>query len=148
MGKGEIPDVEIVGVVHDSKYFSLRDSHDRMMYLSNRQDVGHLTEMCIAVRTAGDPSSLAAAIRSELRNIDKNLPVPRIDTAAEQVDATLVEDRLVTLLLRLFRGARLAVGVSGPIWRPVVHGGAQDQRDRNPVGARREARRRAGHGAA
>jgi predicted permease len=102
MGKGEIPDVEIVGVVQDSKYFSLRDSRDRMVYLPYRQDVGHLTEMCIAVRTAGDPTGLAAAIRSELRNIDKSLPVPRIDTAAEQVDATLVEDRLVALLSGFF----------------------------------------------
>ncbi|HYL74648.1 MAG TPA: ABC transporter permease [Bryobacteraceae bacterium] len=94
--------IEIVGVVQDSKYFSLRDKNVRMVYLPYKQDSAHLIMMCLAVRTAGNTAGLPGRIRDELRSIDSGLVVPRIDTVEQQVDATLVEERLIAVLSGFF----------------------------------------------
>jgi predicted permease len=94
--------IEIVGVVQDSKYFSLRDQNVRMVYLPFRQDLGHLISMCLAVRTQGSLPGLAGRIREEVLSIDSGLQIPHIDTIGEQVDATLVEERLITVLSGFF----------------------------------------------
>ena len=102
MGADEGYPVEIVGVVQDSKYFSLRDRNMRMMYLPYRQDLARLDRMCLTVRTAFDAPVLAAQIRDELRTIDASLAVTKIETIGEQIDETLVEDRLIAALSGCF----------------------------------------------
>src|SRR5258706_7910811 len=102
MGRDEGYPVEIVGVVQDSKYFSLRDKRTRMMYLPYRQDLAHLTGMCVAVRTLGDAPGLVSRIREELRNIDPALRIQKIETTEDQVNATIVEDRLVAVISGFF----------------------------------------------
>src|SRR6185436_12538568 len=67
-------------------------------YIPYRQDVGHLLQMCLAVRTAGDPKSVAASVRQELREIDPKLPVIKVDTIGEQLDDLLVQERLIATL--------------------------------------------------
>jgi ABC-type antimicrobial peptide transport system permease subunit len=54
--------------------------------------------LCIMVRTVGEPGVVAAAVRRELQAADPNLPILRIDTVAEQLDAVLVHERLVANL--------------------------------------------------
>jgi ABC-type antimicrobial peptide transport system permease subunit len=102
MGRDEGYPVEIVGVVQDSKYFSLRDKKDRMMYLPYRQNLAQLTGMCVAVRTVGDVPGLVSRIREELRNIDPALRIQKIETTEDQVNATIVEDRLVAVISGFF----------------------------------------------
>jgi predicted permease len=104
MGGDDEHGIEIVGVVQDSKYFSLRDKNVRMVYLPYHQDIGHLAtnRMCLAVRTQGNLPGLAGRIRSEVLGSDSGLQVPSIDTIEEQVDATLVEERLIAVLSGFF----------------------------------------------
>ncbi|HEV2690539.1 MAG TPA: ABC transporter permease [Bryobacteraceae bacterium] len=102
MGGDEENAIEIVGVVQDSKYFSLRDKNVRMVYLPYRQDTAHLIMMCLAVRASGDQPGFTGRIRDEIRGIDPALVIPRIDTVEQQVDATLVEERLVAVLSGFF----------------------------------------------
>jgi predicted permease len=102
MGRDEGYPVEIVGVVQDSKYFSLRDKKDRMMYLPYRQDLRQLTAMCVAVRTVGELPGLVSRIRDELRNIDQSLRIQKIETTEDQVNATIVEDRLLAVISGFF----------------------------------------------
>ncbi len=108
---------EIVGVVKDfirgtprgfalpefSTYFPYRDRE-----ALNRGAQSRLRGMMAAVRTSGDPLKLAARIRQELREIDPNLPVIRINTIAEQLDDVLAQERLIATL-SVFFGALAVV---------------------------------------
>ena len=108
--------VEIVGVVKDPAAGTPRQSKAELTYFPYRQLGRAMSRMCIAVHTAGDPHSLIAAVRKELRRIDANIPILRIDTVGEQLDDVLVEERMITALAGFFGalGASLAcVGLFG-----------------------------------
>jgi predicted permease len=102
MSREEGYPIEVVGVVRDSKYTTLRDSDVRMFYLPYRQDIAHLNTLCVAARTPGDVRGVAGRIRDELRTVDPSLRVLRIDTVQEQIDRTLAEERMVAMLSGFF----------------------------------------------
>src|SRR5258708_1016844 len=60
--------------------------------------------IAVAIRTTGDPATVAASVRREFRNIDPNLPVLRVETVEEQLNSLLLEERLVAALSRFFGG--------------------------------------------
>jgi predicted permease len=94
---------EIVGVVADGKHGTPRDRRG-IEYVPYRQSVGLMRTMCVEVRTAGAPAGMADRVRQELRDIDPNLPVLRIDTFEEQLDDVLAQERLITTLAAGFGG--------------------------------------------
>jgi predicted permease len=94
--------IEIIGVVRDAKYVSMRDKDARMIYIPYRQDLAHLYQLCVAVRTDGNSPGLTARVRDELRGIDPNLPILKIDTAEDQLDESLVDERLIAALSGFF----------------------------------------------
>jgi predicted permease len=100
-GGGEI---EIVGVAGDAKYRSLREPTPHMLYLPYLQrPAGSLEfDMTGEIRTAGNPESLAGAVRQVIRGIDSNVPIPVFTTLAEEVDNSLAQERLVAELSSLF----------------------------------------------
>jgi macrolide transport system ATP-binding/permease protein len=98
---------EIVGVVKDAKTGTPRDDRG-VIYRAYRQRERFLpANWCVAVRATGEPTALAAGVRQELRNIDPNLPVLRINTIEQQLDDVLYQERLIASLSGLF--ALLAV---------------------------------------
>ncbi len=88
---------EIVGVVGDGKFGTPRDRRG-IWYVPYRQMIGLMRTMCVEVRVAGSPAMMAAGIRKELRALDPNLPILRIDTIEEQLDDVLVQERLIAAL--------------------------------------------------
>ncbi|MGH9837162.1 MAG: ADOP family duplicated permease [Blastocatellia bacterium] len=109
---------EIVGVVQDFKHGTPREKDLGLTYFPYRQLNGPIQIMCLAVRTAGNPTGMIASLRQELRDIDPNLPVLRIDTVEEQLNDVLVQDRLIAGLASFFGlvGALLAcLGLYGVI---------------------------------
>jgi hypothetical protein len=91
-------ELEIVGVVNNAKHVTPRDQNRMMFYIPYRQDLGHVLQMCLAVRTVGNPLIVAARVRQELREIDPRLPVLKLDTIEQQLDDLLVVERLITTL--------------------------------------------------
>ena len=68
------------------------------------------------VRTAGEPMTLAAAVRNEIRQLDSNLPVANIRPMTEVVSTALATPRLTGFLLGTFAAIALtlaAVGIYG-----------------------------------
>jgi predicted permease len=63
--------VEIVGILRDTKYDSLREPTPPTMYESYLQ--ARTTNPSFTVRTAGDPTSAIGTIRDAVRQIDPNL---------------------------------------------------------------------------
>src|SRR5204862_6624270 len=73
-------------------------------------------QMHFALRTAGDPTALAATIRQVVRELDSNLPITELGTQTARSQATLGRERLSARLLSFFGGAALllaAIGLSG-----------------------------------
>ena len=88
---------EVIGIVGDAKYNSLRRDIDPTMYVP-------LTGAPAAfeVRTAGDPKAVVASIRSLIDQRDSNLPMMDIATQSEQIDRLLAQERIVAQLSSFF----------------------------------------------
>jgi predicted permease len=103
---------EVVGVVKDAKYASPREEAQRMFYLPYRQQLGRLTQnVSVTMRTYGSPDQFESTVRRALSEVDPRLPVLRIETAEDQLDALLVPER-ATATFSLFFGALAALLVS------------------------------------
>src|SRR5262245_41879091 len=90
--------IEIIGVVKDVRYTSLRNEGRGMIYLPFSQTVGGARPMTLVVRTTGNPTSVAAAVRHEARAMDPAMPMFEVETLATHVAASLREERLLAML--------------------------------------------------
>ncbi len=90
--------IEVIGVVKDVKYTSLRNEGREMFYLPFHQANTGFGEMMLVVRTEGDPTSISAAVRREARAMDPAMPMFEVETLAAQVSASLREERLLAML--------------------------------------------------
>ena len=102
---------EIVGVVKDSKYGTLREVVPRTAYLDCFQ--GPLGPMTFGVRTSVKPTAIIAQLRSEIRAIDATIRVGQFRTLEEHVDESLGHERLMATLSGLFAGLALVLACVG-----------------------------------
>jgi predicted permease len=103
----------IIGVVGDTKYSSQRDQLEPIFYTCWLQEPQVIQSMCFALRTAGDPASLAASVREAVKEVDPGLPVTDIKTQMAQADETLTHERTFAKLLSLFGGIALVLAAIG-----------------------------------
>jgi predicted permease len=109
-------EVEIIGVVADTKYRRQREELEPLFYTPWQQKGADIGEMHFALRTAGEPTALAATVRHVVRELDSNLPVTDLGTQKARSQATLGRERLSARLLIFFGAAALllaAIGLSG-----------------------------------
>jgi predicted permease len=94
-------DVEIVGLVKDSKYNQVKDPVPPLFFRPYRQRTrtGFLT---FYVRTALDPALLLPTIRKVVAQRDANLPVDDLRTMKQQVRENVFLDRFITTLSSAF----------------------------------------------
>ena len=92
---------EIIGVVKDARYLSLRQEGRPMFYQSFEQ-ADSRGQMTLVVRTAGDAAPIAAAMQREARALDPAMPRFEVEALAAQVDASLAEERLIATLSSVF----------------------------------------------
>ena len=88
---------EIIGVVRDAKYNSLRREIHAMIYTP--QSAGGAS---FELRTAADPQALLPAIREVVAQVSTNLPLFDVKTESEQIDRLLFQERLVARLSGFF----------------------------------------------
>jgi len=109
-------DVEIVGIVADTKYMSQREEIKPLLYLPWQQAREEIGTTHFALRTNGEPTALAATVRQLIRDLDSNLPVTEVSSQTARAQETLGQERLAARLLTFFGGLALllaAVGLSG-----------------------------------
>jgi predicted permease len=94
--------IEIVGVVKDAKYVSLRESTRPMFYMPFAQAQTGRGQMTLVVRMMGDQAPIIAAVQREARALDPAMPMFQAETMAAQLDASLGQDRLVATLSSVF----------------------------------------------
>jgi predicted permease len=94
--------IEIVGVVKDAKYVSLREPALRTYYVPYFQYSDRWRATTFQIRTAADPTGVIAAVRQAVREVDANLPLFKIKTLAKQVDESLAQERLIGAVSSFF----------------------------------------------
>ena len=105
---------EIIGVVGDVRYDKLDAEQYPMVYWTQPQLA--YSEMTFVVRTEGEPTAQADAVRRAIQSIDPNQPVADIRTMESWIDESVSRARFGALLLAVFAGGALllaAVGIYG-----------------------------------
>jgi predicted permease len=106
-------DVEIVGVVADTKYENQRQEITPLLYTPWRQEAEDIGVMHFALRTVNDPTAVAAQVREIVRSLDNNLPVVEIGTQSARSEKTLAQERLYARLFSFFGALALALAGIG-----------------------------------
>ena len=106
----------VVGVVGDVRHDTLDQEKASEAYWPQAQ--GPSTDTALVLRTSGDPVQLAGPLRAAVRELDRDLPLERIEPMEQVVSEALAQSRFKTLLLGLFAALALglaAVGVYGVV---------------------------------
>ena len=120
---GESGDFEVIGIVADVHYESLRVPPSRMAYVPLAQAFDRIAGATIAVRGAVETTALVPAVRREIRERIPDGLVGNITSVSHEVDEALLQERLVSLLAAVFGALALAlacIGVYGVLSYAVV----------------------------
>jgi predicted permease len=113
------PMCTIIGVVEDVKNAGLDNPTGTEIFLPSAQEQGSGNRAAsVFLRSPGDPSSLANAVRSAVRAIDPMIPVTNVQTVEQVLASARSRPRFLTLLLVLFSSVALviaSVGIYGVI---------------------------------
>jgi predicted permease len=115
------PWMTIVGVAGDMRRRGLHRGARLETFLPATQGVGRNMQLLVA--TSGDPLSLAASVRAEIRTLDRRAPVTAVGTVDALVGESLAIRRFQAWLLALFSGLAVvlaAVGIFGLMAQSVV----------------------------
>ena len=116
-------DYRIVGVVKDSRYTNPRGETEPVIYTTFLQTGTGRGQMVLHVRVAGEPGSVLPRIRDAVLRVDPSLPAFDVHTLAQEMDAALVQERLIAMLSTLFGALALllaSVGLYGLLTFGVV----------------------------
>jgi predicted permease len=104
-------DMEVVGVLHDAKYNSVRDAVQPTEYVPYPQ--ARMSNAVFEVRTAAAPAGAMGSIREVGRQIDPNLPLTDVSTQIEQVEKRFQQERLFAQAYALFGALALLLASIG-----------------------------------
>ena len=104
--------LEIVGVLRDAKYNSVRDPAPPTQYVPTLQQA-RMDAAVFLLRTVGDPVAVVGAIREAVRLIDPNLPVMDVSTQVEQVEKRLAPERAFAQAYAMFGGLAVLLASIG-----------------------------------
>ena len=102
-------DMEVVGIVADAKYTSLRRDIPPTVYYPYVQQIDGMPQMHFEMRTAGDASALIPSVRQVVASIDNRLPLFDVRTQTQQIDDLLYQERLFAKLVGFFATLALAL---------------------------------------
>jgi putative ABC transport system permease protein len=114
----QAPPITIVGVVGDVKIGGLDEAIRPVIYYPFRQNAGVGTTL--VVRTNGDPTALAAAIRKETRTLEPDVAIFNVRAMAEIISTSPAAfmRRFPALLISIFAGVALllaSIGIYGVV---------------------------------
>ena len=105
--------VEIVGVVADAKYSTLREPAPPTAFLPYTQDRYPLSAVFFEVRAAGDPAALVAGITRVVREVVPGVPLDQVKTQSRQISDSLGQETMFARLFTLFGAVALVLACVG-----------------------------------
>jgi putative ABC transport system permease protein len=121
----EQPWLSVVGVAGDVKQTALADNTRPEIYVPFQQAPRPflLRNVTFVVRTAGDPTSAAEAIRREIRTVDASLPFDRVRTMQQVLSDSVSEPRFRSVVFGSFAAVALmlvGIGILGVLAHSVA----------------------------
>lgn len=104
-------ELEIVGILRDAKYDSVREPSPPTMYVPYPQ--ARMGNGVFEIRTSGAPTALVVAVREAVRQVDPNLPVTDVSTQIEQVEERFAQEKLFAQAYALFGALALLLASIG-----------------------------------
>ena len=83
---------EVVGVVRDTKYASVREPGPPTMYRCVWQTTQR--NLHVVLKTAGEPLAMSETVRAAMREIDPTLPVQEFTSQSEHISQRFAQERL------------------------------------------------------
>ena len=114
-GAGGRNDIEIVGVVKNTKYSRVKQEPPPLFFLPYRQDKD-VPGSFFYVATAVPAEQVIPAVRDTVSSLDPNLPIEQLNTMTIQVRDNVFVDRMISILATAFAGLATllaAVGLYG-----------------------------------
>jgi predicted permease len=130
LGQGSTtrPDIEIVGLVRDAAYSSVRQAPPPQFFLPHRQAERGATTFFFYVRAGSDTGPLVDAIRPLVNRLAPNLPVINLRTMDDQIANRMTGDRLAATFTTAFAAlATLLAGVG--LYAVLAYGVARRRRE-------------------
>ena len=112
VGQKPGPPIEVVGIVRDSKYSSLREETPPIAFFPVSQVPEHAEGQTFELRTAIPPSALAGPIQAAVAGVNKEIPL-EFHALSEQVNDSMVQERLLALLSGFFGALALLLAMIG-----------------------------------
>jgi putative ABC transport system permease protein len=103
--------LEIVGVVADAKLYGLDAPIEPAIYVPHMQHPSG--SMALAIRTSGDPTTVASAVRREILKIDAEQPISNVRTMEQVLSDSLMLRRVSMLMLAVFAALALTLATVG-----------------------------------
>ncbi|MGH9521097.1 MAG: ADOP family duplicated permease [Terriglobales bacterium] len=104
--------IQIVGVLSDTKYTSLRDPMAATAFLPLAQIPEPEFVDTFAIRTSIRPASLIGAVEKAVGKVNAEVPL-QFNTLEQDVDDAMVQERALALLSGFFGGVALLLAVIG-----------------------------------
>ena len=102
VGKEFEPQYEIIGVVNDTKYRSLREIPPAIYYTYAFGPKAYPDAFILHVRTQGDPRAIIQPVYKLLQSIDPTVPFYQVATLSEEIDRSLWQERLLVAVASCF----------------------------------------------
>lgn len=106
------PQIEVIGLVKNAKYDSLREDNSVTAYFPITQIPEHAEAQSFELRTAIRPPLLIAQVQDAVAQVSKEIPL-EFTTLAQQVDDSLMQERLLASLSTFFGGLALLLAMVG-----------------------------------
>jgi putative ABC transport system permease protein len=105
--------IEIIGIVKDAKYETLREEVPPTAYRAMSQSAKPRTSISFEVRVAaGSPTALVSAVKSAIAEVNRDVSL-QFSSLAVQVDESLARERLLATLSGFFGGLALLLAMIG-----------------------------------
>jgi predicted permease len=109
-----IPDpYQVVGIVEDARYDDLRQEPRRIAYLPLSQSIDRIGRVIVGVRPATDPSGVHRAVTDAAIRSVPGAFVSNIVSIDQQIDDSMLQERLVAMLASVFGGLALVLACIG-----------------------------------
>jgi predicted permease len=103
----------VVGLVKDSPYNNPRGESRPLIYTTFLQTRTGRGQMVLHVRASGNPGPVAQRIREQVAAVDPTVPMFDVHTLQEEMNAALVQYRLIAMLSSFFGALAMVLACVG-----------------------------------